>query len=145
MSDIIKTWPQCVSARTSLAMFSEDTPPYQTFFFTLGRARPKQLLPNISCEPEWVPTGDKLWFTYKGHIMGSFDIVWVMQNDGTLPRLNRLDGGESDWQFKRDAWIAICRPPCHRLKERVFYQGFRGFRYFDLGAYRELPESRINL
>jgi hypothetical protein len=144
MSDIIKTWPAVVSSRTSLSMFDEDTPPFTMYFFTLGRGRPKLLKPNVDNSLD-TPTGDRLWFTYKGHIMGCFPIVYVMQNDGTLPRLNRLDGGESAWQFKRDAWIAICKPPCIRLKERIFMSGFRGFRYFNIEEYRRTPESRINL
>jgi hypothetical protein len=144
MADIIKTWPAIVSPRTTLAMFSTKCPPFTMFFFTLGRARPKQLQPNRDTTLER-PTGDKLWFNYRGHIMGYFDITYVMQNDGTLPQLNRLDGGESDWQIRRDAWVAICKPPCHRLKERLFMDGFRGFRYFDIDSYRSCPESRVRL
>ena len=141
MADIIKTWPAVVSARTTLAMFSERLPPWTMYYFTLGRGLPKR----VNLRPESRSECDRLWFTYRGRIMGSFDIVQVLRNDGSLPRLNRLDGGESDWQIKPDAWVAICKPPCQRLRERVYMSGFRGFRYFNLEQYRTTTESRIRL
>ena len=129
MAEIIKTWPAVVGAKTTARMLSPDKPAFHTYYFTLGMGRPREAV-------------DRLWFTYLGRIVGYFPIDEIIVNDGTLPRLSRLDGGESDWQFRKDARIAVCRPPCVRLKERVYMAGFRGWRYFDLATYRELPESR---
>ena len=141
MSDIIKTWPAVVSPRMTLAMFSENLPPFTMYYFTLGRACPKRVNPL----PQTYGDRDHLWFTYRGRIMGAFGIVRVMQNDGSLPRLNRLDGGESDWQIKPDAWVAICKPPCLRLHKKVYMSGFRGFRYFDLESYSSTMESKVRM
>jgi hypothetical protein len=60
-----------------------------------------------------------------------------------IPKLHRIDGGESEWQIKRDHWVAICDPPFVRLKDHVWHDSFRGFRYFSLEAYLQTPESRI--
>jgi len=130
MADIIKTWPAVVSARATARMFSPDVPAFHRYYFTLGRGRPKQAI-------------ERLWFTYLGRILGYFPIEEITVNDGTLPALHRLDGGEGDWQFRRDAIIAICAPPCVRLKDRVFMSGFRGFRYFDIDEWRQNAESRF--
>lgn len=132
MSDIIKTWPAKVNARSVAEMFSETAPPFCRFYFTLGRGRPKQ---NI----------ERIWFTYQGRILGYFVIEKIVVNDGTLPKLNSLDGSESDWQFRKDAIVAICKPPCVRLKERIFMDGFRGFRYFDLDSYQDTSDARHRL
>ena len=129
MADIIKTWPACVSARSTAAMFSPTMPPFHVFFFTLGRGMPKQKI-------------ERLWFTYQGRIVGWFPVKEIIVNVGQIPALNRLDGGEGDWQMRKDAKVAICNPPCVRLKERLYMSGFRGFRYFDIDAWRQDPESR---
>ena len=129
MADIIKTWPTVVSAKATARMFSPTVPTFHRYYFTLGRGRPKQAI-------------ERLWFTYQGRILGYFIVEEIVVNDGTLPKLHRLDGGESDWQMRKDAIVAVCAPPCVRLKDRVFMDGFRGFRYFDLESYRAQPESR---
>ena len=64
---------------------------------------------------------------------------------GQLPELRRLDGGESAWQIKKDARIAVCAPPCARLKERLYMSGFQGWRYFDLEAYRESGDGKFRI
>ena len=130
--DIIKTWPAAVNPRTVAEMFSENTPPFCIFYFTLGRGKPKQMI-------------DRLWFTYQGRILGYFEVQEIVVNDGTLPKLHSLDGGDSEWQIRKDAKVAICRPPCHRLKERVFMSGFRGWRYFDFAEYSQTSEARHRL
>ena len=129
MADIIKTWPSCVSARSTARIFSSNLPPFRVFYFTLGRGMPKQQI-------------ERLWFTYQGRIVGWFPVEEIIVNVGQIPALNRLDGGESEWQIKKDAKVAICTPPCVRLKERLFMDGFRGYRYFDLDEWRENPLSR---
>lgn len=121
--DIIKTWPAAISPKTVAEMFSPTVPPFHRYYFTLGRNLPKQPV-------------ERLWFTYRGRILGSFKIEEFIVNDGSLPRLKRLDGGESEWQFVKDARIAVCSVPCERNNERLAYEGFRGWRYFDLEAYR---------
>jgi hypothetical protein len=130
MPEIIKTWPAAVPAKTTARIFSTDWPPFSRYYYTLGCGKPKQ---DIS----------RLWFTYQGRIIGSFEVDKVVCNDGTLPKLSRLDGGESEWQIKKDAWVAVCKPPCVRLKERVFMTGFRGWRYFDFESYRGTAESKV--
>jgi hypothetical protein len=132
MTDIIKTWPANMDAKVVAKLFSEDDAPFCELYFTLGRGMPKQKV-------------DYLWFTYQGRIIGRFKIDRIVVNDGTLPRLSRIDGGESEWQIRKDAKVAICAPPCIRLKERIFMSGFRGWRYFDLESYRETSESRHRL
>jgi hypothetical protein len=132
MAEIIKTWPANVNARSVAEMFSETNPPWVRFYFTLGRGRPKQEV-------------KRLWFTYQGRILGYFDVEEIVVNDGTLPKLHSLDGGESEFQIRKDALVAICSPPCVRLKERVFMDGFRGWRYFDFESYRVTADARHRL
>lgn len=129
MADILKTWPANMSAKVVAELFSDTKPPFCEFYFTLGRGTPKQKI-------------DHLWFTYQGRIIGYFVVDRVVVNDGTLPRLSRIDGGESEWQIRKDARVAICRPPCVRIRERVFHEPFRGWRYFDFESYRETSEAR---
>jgi hypothetical protein len=132
MAEIIKTWPACVSAATTARMFSPTVPAFHRYCFTLGRGRPKEQI-------------EKLWFTYAGRILGYFEVEEIIVNDGSLPRLHRLDGGESDWEIRKDAKVAICAAPCVRLKERLFMAGFRGWRYFDLVWYRESGEGKFRI
>ena len=132
MADIIKTWPVCVSAKATARMFSGTVPPFHVYFFTLGRGMPKQKV-------------ERLWFTYEGRILGWFPVEAIIVNVGQIPALNRLDGGESDWQIRKDAKVAICNPPCVRLKDRLFMSGFRGWRYFNLENYKQTSESRYRL
>jgi hypothetical protein len=132
VADIIKTWPAFISAKATARMFSESVPPFHVYFFTLGRGMPKQKI-------------DRLWFTYQGRIIGWFPVEEIIVNVGQIPVLNRLDGGESDWQIKKDAKVAICNPPCVRLKERIFMDGFRGWRYFDFQTYRGTSDARIGM
>jgi hypothetical protein len=129
MTDIIKTWPSFMPRAQVREVFTAG---WGLFYFTLGRGKPKQEI-------------ERLWFTHKGRILGSFKINRIVQNDGTLPRLQRLDGGESEWQIKPDRWVAICLPPFARLKETVYHESFRGFRYFNLEQYRGTADARINL
>jgi hypothetical protein len=107
-------------------------PAYNAEKFKLGHYQPAQQI-------------DNLWFCYRGRILGHFAVREIVCNVGQLPRLRRIDGGESEWQIKRDRYVAICDPPFHRLKEKLYYGSFRGFRYFDLELYRDNPESRIAL
>jgi hypothetical protein len=69
----------------------------------------------------------------------------LVVNDGSLPAMRSLSGEESGWQLKHDAWVAVCIPGCHRLRERIFMEGFRGWRYFNLDAYRESPDARFRM
>jgi hypothetical protein len=127
--DIIKTWPAQIDARTTARVFSPDHPPFTRYYFSLGRGKPKQEI-------------GRMWFNYQGRIIGSFEVEEIVCNDGTLPKLHRLDGGESGWQIRKDAWVAICAPPCERPKERIFHDSFRGWRYFDLERYRGTVDAR---
>lgn len=132
MTSIIKTWPAVVEPDKVAQIFNEGRPSFGTYYFTLGRGKPSQPV-------------NMLWFTYRGRILGNFSILQIWRNDGSLPPLKRLDGGESEWQLKPDAWIAICSPSFLRLKERVFMSGFRGWRYFDLETYRTTMEAKVRL
>ena len=132
MPELIKTWPLAVGADAVARIFSPDKKkaPFGTLFFSLGPRKPKNL--PIT----------KLWFTYNGRILGHFVVDELVVNDGTLPRLNRIDGTEGEWQIRKDAWVALCKPPCVRLTERVFYSSFRGWHYFSLEEWKQNPESR---
>jgi hypothetical protein len=105
-----------------------------SIFFTLGRGQPRRRpLPNA------------LYFTHRGRIIGHFEITEIVQNAGQLPKLTTLDGKPSEWQIKADAWVAVCDPPFARMTERLYFAGFRGFRYFDLDAYRGTREAKVRL
>lgn len=129
MAEIIKTWPAMISVRTTARLFSANVPPFHRYYFTLGRGTPQAKV-------------ERLWFTYQGRIIGWFPVTEIIVNVGQIPALNRLDGGESEWQIKKDARVAICIPPCRRLKGRIFMSGFRGWRYFNIDEYRETVEAR---
>lgn len=126
---ILKTWPAFMEAKHTLKVFSH---PWAKFYFTLGRGKPKRFI-------------EQLFFTHRGVILGHFVIGEIVQNVGQLPKLESLDGSESGWQIKADAWVAICGPPFHVLADRVYHDGFRGFRYFDLLAYRGSIDSKVRL
>jgi hypothetical protein len=130
--DVIKTWPAFMQPRKVLRIFSYIEAPFATYYFSLGRGRPK-------VQP------DGIWFTYRGRILGCLPIIAIVRNDGSLPKLHRLDGEESEWQFKHDVWVAIADPPIERVREHLYYPGFRGWRYFDFESYRRRPEARIKL
>jgi hypothetical protein len=102
------------------------------FYFTLSRGKPAKPV-------------DTLFFTHRGRILGHFQIAEIVQNAGQLPKLRSISGETSEWQIKADSWVAICDPPFHFLEERVFYSGFRGFRYFDLAAHRRTIESKVRI
>jgi hypothetical protein len=132
MADIIKTWPASCNARAVVEVFRQRKNTFATYYFTLGRGMPQKPI-------------DRLWFTWRGRILGSFVVDHIAVNDGSFPRLRRLDGEESAWQIKPDARVAICIEDCQPLKERLYMGGFRGWRYFDIDAYRETPASRFPL
>ena len=96
MAEIIKTWPSQVDARTAARIFSPKGC-FSRYYFTLGRGRPKQAI-------------TRMWFAYRGRILGSFEVQDVVCNDGSLPQLTRLDGQDSEWQIPKDAWVAVCSP-----------------------------------
>lgn len=129
--EIIKTWPAFMPPKKVLQIFTHHWPD-DKFFFTLGRGKPQHKI-------------EKLWFTHRGRVVGHFDVIAVVQNDGGLPRLRRLDGEPSEWQIKPDRFVAVCSPPVHLLKEKVYFEGFRGWRYFDLETYRTTPDARMRL
>lgn len=130
--DIIKTWPAHVPAKKVAQIFSESRPPFCRYYFTLGRGKPKQPV-------------ERIWFAYQGRILGSLEIEAIVCNDGTLPELRSLSDERSAWQIRKDAWVAVCKPPCKRLKERVFMASFRGWRYFDLESYRGTVDARFRV
>lgn len=106
--------------------------PWGNFYFTLGRGKPGRPV-------------EQLYFTHRGQILGHFDIGEIVQNVGQLPRLRSLSGEESEWQIKGDRWVAICGPPFHRLKETIYHDSFRGWRYFDLEAYRFSIGAKVRI
>lgn len=136
MTAILKTLPVRF-ARGELERFlgvGEGNKPFCLYYFTLGRGRPQR--------PDPVT---QIYFTHRGVIIGHFEIEEIVQNKGQLPLLTTLDGEPSDWQIQPDRWVAVCRPPFHRLEEETFHTGFRGWRYFDLKAYTGTLESKVNL
>jgi len=134
MTAILKTLPTRF-ARGEIERFFglAGKPCWTTYFFTLGRGRPKR------CDPT------EIYFTHKGIIVGHFTIADIVKNAGQLPLLRTMDGDPSAWQIPPDAWVAICAPPFHRLKEKLYHEGFRGWRYFDIAEYRGLISSKVRL
>jgi hypothetical protein len=129
VKQIIKTWPAQFTPRHVLEVFTHD---WGEFYFTLGCGKPKQEIA-------------RLWYTHRGRILGSFKIDRIVIQDGSLPRLRSITGEFSEWQIKPDNWVAICPPPFTRLKEKLYYSGFRGWRYFDLEEWRGSLESKVQL
>lgn len=129
MSAILKTWPAFMPPKKVLQVFTHD---WGTFYFTLGRGCPKQIV-------------EQIYYTHRGRILGHFDIHCIVRNDGSLPKLRSLSDVESEWQIKGDAWVAICAPPFHRLEEKIWHEGFRGWRYFDLEVYRSTVGAKIRI
>jgi hypothetical protein len=127
---ILKTLPGFF-ARGRIDEFLSAT--FTRFYFTLGRGRPK------------TAGVDRIFFTHHGRILGSFEIEEIVKNAGQLPLLTTLDGKPSEWQIKPDRWVAVCRPPFHRLAEKVYHEGFRGWRYFDLAAYCGTVGAKVRL
>lgn len=137
MSAILKTLPVRF-ARGELEKFfgadDQGNKHFCNYFFTLGRGRPQRPDPLT-----------ELFFTHCGIIIGSMAIEEIVQNKGQLPLLTTLDGDPSEWQIKPDRWVAVCRPPFNRLTDKIYHTGFRGWRYFDLQAYRDTLDSKVNL
>ena len=134
MSAILKTLPTRFARGQLERFFGLDGKPcWTTYFFTLGRGRPKR------------DDVDELYFTHHGRIIGSFKISDVVQNAGQLPKLTTLDGKPSQWQIPPDAWVAVCAPPFRRLSQRLYHEGFRGWRYFDLEHYRGSLAAKVRL
>lgn len=138
MTAILKTLPT-MFARGKINKFLSA--PFSNFYFTLGRGRPKRW--DLITGGLVVVT--EIYFTHNGVILGHFDITEIVQNKGQLPLLTTLGGEPSEWQIKPDRWVAVCRPPFHYIGEELFHAGFRGWRYFDLAAYRATLDSKVRL
>jgi hypothetical protein len=130
MTDILKTWPAFMPPRRVLEVFSGKEAKFAFYYFKLGRGKPKQTIEHV-------------WFVYRGRIMGKFKVESVECNVGQIPTLRRMDGDPGAFQIPRDAWVAICKGPFIRLKERVYHDSFRGFRYFDFEEWRMNMEALI--
>ena len=114
----------------TLEVFSHD---WGTFYFTLGRGKPQRPI-------------EQIWHTHRGRILGYFDITEIVRNLGdNLRRLRRISGEKSEWQIKLMNWVAVCPPPFHPLAEKIYHEGFRGWRYFDLESYRGTIDSKIRI
>jgi hypothetical protein len=133
---ILKTLPNRF-ARGDIERFLglDGKPCWTTYYFTLGRGRPRQSDPD----PGW------LYFTHRGILLGYFDVNEIVRNQGQLPILTNMDGDPSKWQIPDRAWVAVCVPPFHKLKEKIYHEGFRGWRYFDLEAYRGTVGAKIRI
>ena len=129
MTAILKTWPAFMPPRKVLEVFGHD---WGRFYFTLGRGKPQKPI-------------EQLWFTHRSRILGYFGVGEIVQNVGQLPKLRALSGEISEWQIKGDRWVAICPPPFHRLEEKLYHEGFRGWRYFDLEAYRGTLGAKVRI
>lgn len=129
MSDIIKTWPAFMSREKVLRIFRMRG---TEFYFVVSRGKPSQAI-------------ERLWYTHQGEIVGCFSVREVVCNVGQLPKLRSLEDRESEWQIKRDRWVAICPGPFTPTPgdEPVFHDSFRGFHYFNFGEYSQTMESRI--
>jgi hypothetical protein len=134
MTAILKTLPARFARGEIKRFFGIDGKPcWTTYYFTLGRGRPKRYTP------------DHLYFTHKGRLLGHFAIMEIVQNVGQLPLLTNMDGDPSAWQIKGDAWVAICQPPFVLLKKKIFHDGFQGWRYFDLETYSQTIGAKLRI
>jgi len=77
-------------------------------------------------------------------VIGSFPVVAIIRNDGSLPKLRSLENKLSEWQFKPDVWVAQCGRILW-LKEKIYFPGFRGWRYFDLAKYRGTLDAKVRI
>jgi len=129
MADIIKTWPSFMSREKVLRIFRM---PSAEFYFVVGAGKPKQAI-------------ERIWYTHQGEILGYFNVREIVCNVGQLPKLRSLENRESEWQIKRDRWVAICPGPFTPRPgdEPVYHDSFRGFHYFKFDEYSETMESRI--
>jgi hypothetical protein len=150
MTAILKTLPSRF-ARGHIEHFLglDGKPCWTLYFFTLGRGRPAKTKFCDAIEFGGVHNAyigiDQLWFTHRGQIIGHFAVIAIVQNVGQLPKLTTMDGEPSEWQIKPDRWLAICNPPFHRLEEKIFHEAFRGWRYFDLEAYRGTVGAKVRI
>jgi hypothetical protein len=134
VTGIIKTLPVRFARGDIERFFGLDGKPcWTTYYFTLGRNRPKRVTP------------EQLYFTHKGLVVGYFRIADIVRNAGQLPLLTNMDGDPSAWQLKTEAWGAVCEPPFHRLKEKIFFGGFQGWRFFDLETYRRTLDAIVRI
>src|SRR5258708_39672489 len=103
------------------------------FYCPLGRGKPSQ-------DPA------EFWYTHQGQIIGHFGITAIIRNLGNnIPELSSISGEKSAWQIKLMNWGAVCDAPFHKLEEKVFHGGFRGWRYFVGGIYKKTMESEVGV
>ena len=90
----------------------------------------------------------RLWFVFCGRLYGSFEIARIERNEGQFEELITMYKREDlakEWHLRMGNWVAICKPPFTFFKgKHVHYQGFQGWRYFDLEAYRATLAARWN-
>jgi hypothetical protein len=132
MCAILKTLPIRFARGRLEEFLGVNKPTFCVYYFTLGRGRPRR--PDAVTE---------IFFTHRSRIIGHFEIEEIVRNEGQLPKLTTLDGGPSEWQIKPDAWVAVCRPPFHPLRSKVYHSGFRGWRYFDLKTYSVSIDAKV--
>ncbi len=130
MTAILKTL-LAMFARGHILRFLDGR--FSCYYFTLGRRRPRQADPT------------EIYFTHHVRVMGYFLIEEIVQNVGQLPKLRTLDGKPSVWQIKGDAWVAVCKPPFMWMSERIYHEGFPGWRYFDLDIYRLTVGAKVRI
>ena len=118
------------------------------YVFQLGRGKPHR-------NPV-----ERLWFVFQGKLYGHFAVARIEQNIGQFADLVTLYKKESiatEWHLRDDNWVVLCKPPfifrdacgyyCDELvghvdhSEPVRYQGFQGWRYFDLETYLKTPRK----
>jgi hypothetical protein len=125
MADIIRTWPANDYTKSAARLFR---PQRGIFYFTLGVGKPKQEL-------------ERLWFTYRGRIIGYFRVLQVITSDEMegLDIRHISDHGK-EWKPKKARWVAVCSSFV-RAPRRRHMGGFRGYRYFSFDEYAETREA----
>jgi hypothetical protein len=131
VADIIKTWPAFMHPKKVRTVFTMKWD--GAFYFTMGRNRPKQKV-------------EHLYYTHRGRIIGFFQVEEIVKNIGQLPELHSITGEVSGWQIKPDAWVAICKSGSYtEIEEKVYHEGFRGWRYFDFEAHKGTLDAKVRL
>jgi len=85
----------------------------------------------------------RLFFVFHGRILGWFAVAGIEKRTAELSL--EYARQYSPPYFKAAKFLFICARPFHFIRERVFYEGFRGWRYFDFETYRNSLDAKVRI